>query len=526
VIQTLPDLTFAPGDLGRKEITLEQFESYPNARLRISHPAGAPDTIACSGDNFAIRPDKFIDLQVTDTNAETAGTVRTLDNKDVPGGFVHKAGRPFTVSARAVNGDGKSATTTMNYAGTVTAILTDCGKSSACFAAGFGTFTVGASFAAGQLNSNVATYSDVGSFKVELIDDTFANVDLADGSTENDRVIKSNRIDVGRFVPDHFAVELQPLAPQPSFAAACPGGNFTYVGQPFSYSTPLILKVTAQNFSNGTTANYAGILWRISAATLLKTYSAATGTLLEAPGGTDPAIAANGDGTGTLTFSSAGTSLSFQRDNTPLAPFNAEISLAVNVVDADAVAYASNPFRHGLASAGNGIAFDADAKSMRFGRLALRNANGSQLVPLRVSAEAQYWASNALGFVTNTADSCTSIANNNVEMSLFTSHLEACETAVNGAGALSAGRRTLLLSAPGSANDGSVLLTVNLGNSTSGTTCTTVGGGTVGAAGANQSYLQGRWTGGVGNYDQNPNARASFGTFKGAEEVIFIRENF
>jgi hypothetical protein len=50
------------------------------------------------------------------------------------------------------------------------------------------------------------------------------------------------------------------------------------------------------------------------------------------------------------------------------------------------------------------------------------------------------------------------------------------------------------------------------------------GGGTVSAAGANRSYLQGNWTGAT--YDQNPNARAAFGTFKGAEEVIFIRENF
>jgi MSHA biogenesis protein MshQ len=69
-----------------------------------------------------------------------------------------------------------------------------------------------------------------------------------------------------------------------------------------------------------------------------------------------------------------------------------------------------------------------------------------------------------------------------------------------------------------------VLLTLNLGSANSGTTCTTVGGGTVTATGANRSYLQGNWAG--SGYDQNPSARASFGTYRGAEEMIFVRENF
>jgi MSHA biogenesis protein MshQ len=141
--------------------------------------------------------------------------------------------------------------------------------------------------------------------------------------------------------------------------------------------------------------------------------------------------------------------------------------------------------------------------------------------------EAQYWGytnpptNTVLGFITNTADSCTVIANNNVAMSGFTSRLAACETAVSGAGTLSSGRKTLLLPAPGSANDGSVLLTVNLGSASSGTTCLAVNGSTVSATGASRGYLQGKWTG--LNYDQNPSARATFGVFKGADEVIYLR---
>jgi MSHA biogenesis protein MshQ len=147
---------------------------------------------------------------------------------------------------------------------------------------------------------------------------------------------------------------------------------------------------------------------------------------------------------------------------------------------------------------------------------------------LPVQVEAQYWLgapNNA--FVTNTADSCTSIAAGSVAMSNFTNNLSGsptCGTAISGGGVLSAGRRTLQLAAPGSANNGGVNLTVNLGASASGTTCTTVGAAPVSATTANLPYLQGNWTGGA--YNVNPSARATFGVYKGSDEVIFIRENF
>jgi len=165
---------------------------------------------------------------------------------------------------------------------------------------------------------------------------------------------------------------------------------------------------------------------------------------------------------------------------------------------------------------------------MRFGRLAIRNANGSQLVPLPVQVEAQYWSgapTNA--FITNTQDSCTSIASANDAMGNYTSNLSGsptCETAISGGGTLSAGRRTLQLAAPGSGNTGSVDLTVNLGAVPGGNTCTTLGGAPGSATTANLPYLQGNWTGGA--YNVNPSARATFGVFKGAEEIIFVRENF
>lgn len=522
VIQTLsPDPQVVAGDGGRKTITFTQSNSYPNARLRISYPAGAPIATGCSNDNFAIRPSSFASLTVSDTDWQSAGLARSLS--DVTFGTVtHKAGRPLSVRASAVNGAGTPAVTT-NYSGTPSATLSSC-AGAACTGA-FGTFTLGAGFSAGQLSSDLASYDNVGSFRLQLVDSTFASVDASDGSTIAERNITSAAIDVGRFVPDHFTASLN----APVFATACASGNFTYVGQAFGYAGSPVITVTARDFAGNATALYAGNWWRITNGSLTgKAYSAAAGTL-DTGGlpGTDPVVAESGGGAGTLTFS-AGAGLAFNRAM-PVAPFDAEISLAINVIDVDGVAYTSNPARFGQPSAGNGISFSS-GKSIRFGRLVIRNANGSQLVPLPVQMEAQYWGytdaptNTVLGFITHTADGCTSIANDNVAMSGFSGNLAACETALSGGGTFSAGRRTLLLAAPGDANDGSLTLTAVLDAAASGTTCTTVGGAPVPAAGASQSHLQGNWTG--GSFDQNPSARAAFGVFKGTEEVIYIRENF
>jgi hypothetical protein len=543
VIQTLsPDPAFIAGDNGRKTISFTQANSYPNARLRITFPAGAPTVTGCSNDNFAIRPNTLASFAVTDTDWQTTGApgARALNLLTFAAITpIHKAGRPFSVRATAVN---TAAATTGNYTGAPTATLSTC-VGAACTAT-FGTLTLTTTFVAGQLASDVASYDNVGSFALQLVDSTFASVDNADSTPLEREITSGAAINVGRFVPDHFAVALTP----PVFGTKCAGvgsvNGFTYIGQAFNYTTAPVITVTAQGFANNTTTLYntLGSWFRITnaditPATQAARYSAATGTLDPMSGwpavASDPTIASSGAGVGTLTFSS-GTGLFFTRSTptAPASPYDADISLAINVIDADGVILATNPARFGTATAGNGIAFsDGNAlttndKQMRFGRLAIRNANGSQLVPLPVQVEAQYWSgapTNA--FITNAADSCTSIAAGNVAMSNFTQNLAACETAISGGGVLSAGRKTLQLAAPGSANNGSVDLTVNLGASASGNTCTAVGAGPGPlTTTANLPHLQGNWTG--VNYDQNPTARATFGVFKGAEEVIFIRENF
>jgi hypothetical protein len=495
--------------------------SWRDVRVRVRYPTTSPTVTSCSTDNFAIRPNALVNLTVRDSDWETAdpgGTGRTLDELAFtvpPAGKVHKAGRPFTVRATAQNSTGA---TTTNYAGTTTPTLASCGGA-ACTAT-FGSFTLGGAFSGGVLDSSLATYDNVGAFRLQLIDDSFASVDSTDTAgdcTGGGRYVCSGTLDVGRFVPDHFAVSLN----APVFAPTC--GPFTYLGQPFRYTTAPQIAVTAQNFANGTTTLYAGNWWRITNTSLAPgsqaaRYTAATGTLdlnLLPPASADPAIdSANpGSGAGTLTFGGAtlATGLSLLRSTaTPTAPFDADISLALNIIDADGVVYASNPARFGQATAGNGISFSGGSKQMRFGRLRLENAVGSERLNLPIPIRTEYWTGTS--FVPNGNDSCTAITTASVGLSahhggITPANMDA--THVSGlAGPFASGVGSLTLTAPTPVpgTPGAVTVIIDL----------SVGG---------FSYLSGNW--GVPSFTANPTSRAAFGLFGGQpNNFIYFRENY
>jgi MSHA biogenesis protein MshQ len=360
-------------------------------------------------------------------------------------------------------------------------------------------------------------------------------VDNLDGTpaTCAGRFVCSNAIAVGRFVPDHFAFTAPAAPPRfRTFDQSCAAGrSFTYIGAPFGYVSGELpaASVEARNFSGNVTTNYrdpsAGGLFKLTAASLVQTYSM-TGQTINTSLQT-PQLTAVGNGTATYTGNAADTISIARSAAAASAPFNANIELRWVAEDAN-----ENAVNQGIITTptpllfngtGSGIAFDgvpAPGNEFRYGRLRLANANGSQLVALPVLMEAQYF--NGTIFVTNTADNCTSVAAGSVTMT-FSGNLAACETAVTNAGALSAGRRTLVLPAPGAGNDGAADLRANLA-AASGNACTAVGGAGPASTSAARPWLQGNWT--AAPFDDDPTARATFGTFKGSSEVIFIRENF
>ena len=538
VIGTFTNQTFTAGDAGRHPLSSPNTVAnvWPNARIRIKYPVTSPSVIACSGDNFAIRPNSLT-VSVTDTDWQTAGTLRTLNNSVATGGNVHKAGQPFSIRATAYNAAGAI---TSNYAGSPAAQPIACTLPTPACANGnlaLGTWTA----SGGTVTSNNATYSEVGSFNLTFQDTTFASVDAADGTpaTCAGYYVCSAAIAVGRFVPDHFSVAPSNVPQLKTFNnTACAARSFTYIGQDFGYVTAPQVLVTAKNSANATTTNYTSNLWKLATAsgaqdcttnpdictltsgsvTQAYTYTTSTGTFPNWDSTqvtlATPAIAAGSNGTGTVT-SASGDLLAFKRSiTTPLSPFSAGITLTESVNDASEAGncgVANCNITTPAPAAFNPIAFDA-GNEFRYGQLKLFNAYGSDLLNLPVPIQTQYW--NGSSFVTNTADNCTALSTNNIKLTTPPAGV----SATVGVGTFASGVGSLTLSPPTPAANAAVNLCVDLGaDPVGGTVCT--------ATTANLPYLQSLWAPGT-NYNNDPGARATFGVYKGTNEFIYLRENY
>jgi MSHA biogenesis protein MshQ len=358
---------------------------------------------------------------------------------------------------------------------------------------GLGNATISGGFSGGAKTVTNVTFGEVGIITLTPAISDYLGAGAVNGTTTGN---------VGRFIPHDFGVAWN----VPEFAPAC--GAFTYLGQTFGYATPPVLTVTARNQSGGTTGNYRGAFFKITDASLTgKAYAAAVGTLDFAGIATpDPDIVDNADGTATLTFdaltSTAALAIRFQRPTAappaPIAAFDADISLSINVLDTDSVAYASNPARVGQAIAGNGIAFTGGNKQMRFGRLRMQNGLASSgALSLPAPIEVQYWDSAASVFRRSATDTCTSFVPGDFSLT------PALGAAAVSAVSLSGGAGSILVSGPGAGVSGSVVI----------------------APTALPDYLKGAWTGAA--WDDDPAARASWGVFGSQpRNFIYQRENF
>lgn len=478
-------------DQGRHTFSFTSSDAYPNVRVRVQDDKGK---IGCSYDNFAIRPASFTGVSVTDSDWQTAGTTRALTNTGASGGNVHKAGQPFTVRATAVNA---AAATTTNYVGTPTAILTAC-AGTACTAT-FGTFSIGTGTAvAGVINSTTATYSEAGSFALQLQDQTFANVDALD-STTTERYFSSAVINVGRFVPDHFALSAGSIVNR---ADVCPAGAncpaaFTYMGEQMN----AVFTLTAQAAGGSTTQNYAGVLAKLAPTAAGNPLvfgavdSTATPTYLTAR--LDTGVQASGNfaaGAANVVAPLAITHPTTGCPNAPNCPDGPYALLDIGIAprDIDGVIMAAYDLDTD-ATAGNDHT-KVGRTEARYGRMKLSNAHGSELLKLPIGVLAQYW--NGTTYVTNALDNNSTFAPTDVIFSNYQKNLNSGETSVVTPPAsvvFTGGAAGYRLSAPGAGNNGSVDMTVN----------------------ALSAYLP------SGNA-----ARATFGVYKGSNSFIYLRENY
>jgi len=534
-ILSLGTFTFQKNNNGRLTISNIQFnDAQANLRVRISKSNGNGNntSVACSTDNFALRPAYFL-ATATDTDWQTPGTGRVLNNTAASGGVVHKAGQPFGVTATAVSVAGATTTGYQNSTPTLTAtaVLLPSGGT-------LGTLSGGVwSVASGVAVSNSAAYSEAGTISMQMTDAAFAAVDAMDGTppcllTIGDQCDSSNNpvpwvpaTPVGRFVPDHFSVTASNTPVFRTFNdPACTSRSFTYIGQGFGYATAPQALITAQNAAGVTTQNYRGVLWRPLPAFA---YNSPSGTL-DTGLATTPTVVSNNDGTGSENVNGTDLLAYVRNPTTPQAPFNANISLNLSVTDPSEAGVTGNGTISTTTPAvfngtGSGIAFDS-GNAFRYGRLKLGNAFGSEALDLPVPLEAQYW--NGTVFVTNSSDSCTSLNAGNIALGNYTKGLNATNMGashISMGGAFVNGKGSLKLTKPSPAASGSVDIAVNLG----------LGLGSVDQScpawaatsnGAGMAYLRGKWCG--ANYDRDSRARVTFGIYKNANDFIYMREMY
>jgi MSHA biogenesis protein MshQ len=495
-------INFAVTDAGRKKVTFtnsDVLSSYPNLRCRV-RDLNLIKT-GCSSDNFAIRP---LSLSVTNVVPQQL----TPSYTSAP---VRRAGTDkFSVTVSA-----NEATYTGTPKVDSSKLLTHNNETSVGLVNGLFNPAI-----AGISTGSNFTYSEVGHFKFKaegIYDDTYAEVDITNGDCDNSfdsqgtgtpkrfgckfgNTVASDYI--GRFIPDHFKITAGT-----TYTDGC--GSFTYYDQDPGLITPFVLE--AKNAADVTTQYYAGS-YAIFALNNWTNYlfelASVDGTLI--PNGvTIAASTVNPSGSWSAGIANVQARHRITRPANAVAPRSYKISAKPRGDDGGVMVDSTRT------DIFNPTDPNTPQPRFRLGRLVVTSAHGSELLPLSVPIEAQFW--NGTGFVRNRDDSCTAIPLTSIVMRNYRGNLNACETQLSIASPMSNGVLGLRLSAPGvtgtTPNTGSVDLEVNLGAAGAGErTCT--------------SATETQATNGSINWFGNPDpiGRATFGVYKAP--IIYMRENF
>ena len=460
---------------------------------------------ACSADSFSVRPTGI--SSVTSSNATNTGTSGTPVFKAGTDSFSLTA----TIPGIGSNPGGYTGTPKINSASiqavspAVTAGAVTGSFSAATSSTGSSTAT-GASF----------TYSEVGTFRLRapdftvpripgVYDDSWTAVDsdplkndCISGTTAtaytNTKTsgkygcnfgITADSGGFGRFIPDHFDV---------AYIDGCSGvATFTYSGQPFTVTA------TARNSAGGTTLNYDG------------TYGFSKDTTISNAG-----VATNftpNNNTSSNNLLPAGNFVNGVRSQSTVTytfPVKETVptTIALRAIDTDSVSSAGHT---------------EETAEIRSGRLRLINAYGSELVALSLPMRVEYYEDTTItapatnppttGWITNTADTCTSLSLPNLDLQ------NAVHNPAQGVATINiktgpnipstvtvvtptAGAGELSFSAPGAGGDGYADARLDL---------------------SARSWLQFDWNG-AGNTD--PTARATFGLFRGSPTHIYLRQRY
>lgn len=321
---------------------------------------------------------------------------------------------------------------------------------------------------------------------------------------------------VGRFIPDHLRVD---SVTAPVLLTQCSSGGFTYLDQPFGYSTAPVLKVSAENKSNTTLNNYRGSYWKLNNANITQAFSfgaygVSSGTAITPV----PTFSTSGASIGTATdngntknYPFTTTGFVFVRPTTSpivlIPAFNAEVQWTVTATDTDNV---TGNLVSGGTTSGAGISFSS-GKSFYYGAMAISNAIGPENINMAVPVTTQYYDAAAGGFRTLTLDNCTTMSATNFGVISNPNSLSTSILSI-GAASMVNGGNTVTLKAPGAGNTGYVDIQAFLKTGESNT--------------ANLPWLLYDWpyNGSTGNPADDPIGRVTFGVYQGNPKQIYQYE--
>jgi len=499
------DLIFSSADLGRKTVTLNNLSSaYKKVKCRVTDNTNPAAIITgCSTDSFAVRPTSF------SVSSSTIASSATPTSSFTP---TTKAGTIFELIFTGYSEQPNQIDNTKVEPLPNTSLSAELAG-------------IRSSLAADSVFTGDFTYSDVGWLLLQenaIYDDIFTEfsgdeqaADCIKDSFENDPAkdpLNKNRVGCnfgntalsdyfGRFTPDHFKVTDSSAG---DFASACTG--FTYNGQAFSYLTAPTLTVTAYNALSpaSVTANYTGAYasglnatdFNVTSPDTDATQLGADGSSLVNLSWTSDTPLLNDNADGSLSFSFGSDSFKYlHENNSKIAPFTPSVDFVfTDISDSDGIQTQSLP--HTVQAAGS---------SIRFGRLNISNTHGSELSPLAVPLFTEYF--NGSYFVTNIADTCSSIAVNQLSFNGSPSPVSigsGSSTASISNSPLILGLAGLSLTAPGANNTGAVVISSD----------TFI---------LSFPWLAYDWNGDLA-HDNSPSARATFGIYKGNSKQIYFRE--
>ncbi len=346
-------------------------------------------------------------------------------------------------------------------------------------------------FSAGISTFNQASYSEVGLLNLDLQETNYGGVGI---------VVAGSAVDIGRFTPDHFLVAVQLAG---SLQAGCTAaGDYSYVGESVGYLVAPSITITPVDTSGvGITENYRGSFMHLTAGEVSVSYPAADATngLAVSATPTTGSLTENGDGTLEYTLGLLDTYVYNRAGVTEIVPFVSDLDILVTAVSESL---------DSVSATGLPVTVEPTGSQMRFGRLRVDNAFGSEAEPLPVPVVTEYFAatgryetnlddfcSSPFSVLSTTPDSVPSGSYSNIPVSSGASTMSFNNPVLAGDGGA-------IFSAPGAGNTGDINMTFNLGS---------------------LDWLQFDWDG-DGSPDTSLTRTVTFGQYRGHDRVIFWEE--